>query len=415
MLEEFFKVPAAAERLRTCGLGAHLDGFCALLVGLGYRRYTIRLKLWLIRDLARWMATRRLTVADLDARRIDDLAKERVRRGHTDRGIRPTAMLLLEHLRSAGLVARPEPTRDNSPSAALLGRYELFLRQERGLAEVTISAYLKIARNFIADRLAGRAIRPDSLGPDDVHEFMLAGVRRMIPKRAQFMGTALRSFLRSMFLAGETRTDLAFAVPIVRQWRLSSVPRHLATRDVERILRACDRSSATGRRDYAILLLLARLGLRAGEVVSLELGDLHWRAGEIVVRGKGRVHDRLPLLPDVGAALALYLQKDRPRGGCRRVFLCGRAPRRGFNHTSTVSTIVERALARAGLSPAMRGAHLLRHSLATTMVRRGASFSEIGQVLRHRSPNTTEVYAKLDWESLRSVAGAWPTAARGER
>jgi integrase/recombinase XerD len=128
----------------------------------------------------------------------------------------------------------------------------------------------------------------------------------MIPKRAQFMGTALRSFLRSMFLAGETRTDLAFAVPLVRQWRLSSVPRHLATRDVERILRACDRSSATGRRDYAILLLLARLGLRAGEVLSLELGDLHWRAGEIVVRGKGQVHDRLPLLPDVGAALALY-------------------------------------------------------------------------------------------------------------
>jgi site-specific recombinase XerD len=156
-------------------------------------------------------------------------------------------------------------------------------------------------------------------------------------------------------------------------------------------------------------LLLARLGLRASEVLALELGDLHWRTGEIVVRGKGLVRDRLPLLPEVGDALARYLQRDRPTGSrSRRVFLCRRAPRRGFAHPSTVSTIVARALVRAGLAPAMRGAHLLRHSLATTMVRRGASMAEIGQVLRHRSPNTTEIYAKLDFDALRDVAMPWP-------
>jgi len=228
------------------------------------------------------------------------------------------------------------------------------------------------------------------------------------------MGTALRSFLRFLFLLGETGTDLALAIPMVRQWRLSSVPRHLPARDVERLLRACNRSSATGRRDYAVLLLLARLGLRASEVIALELEDVRWREAELVVRGKGLVRDRLPLLPDVGAAIALYLKKDRPLVRCRRVFLCRRAPHRGFAHPSTVSTIVVRRLVGAGLAPAVRGAHLLRHSLATTMVRRGASLAEIGQVLRHRSANTTEIYAKLDFEALRDVAMPWPTA-RGAR
>jgi integrase len=156
-------------------------------------------------------------------------------------------------------------------------------------------------------------------------------------------------------------------------------------------------------------LLIARLGLRASEVLAIELDDLRWRDGEIVVRGKGLVHDRLPLLPDVGKALALYLKKDRPPGSSRRVFLCRRAPHRGFAHPSTVSTIVARALVRAKLTPAMRGAHLLRHSLATALLRKGASLAEIGQVLRHRSPNTTEIYAKLDFDALRDVAMPWPT------
>jgi site-specific recombinase XerD len=215
-------------------------------------------------------------------------------------------------------------------------------------------------------------------------------------------------------MRSETRTDLSLAVPTVRQWRLASVPRHLSALDVERLLHSCDRSSATGRRDHAILLLLARLGVRASEVLALEIEDLHWRSGEVIIRGKGLVRDRLPLFPEVGKAIALYLKKDRPPASSRRVFLCRRAPHRGLGHPSTVSTIVARALARAGLASATRGAHLLRHSLATAMVRRGASLAEIGQVLRHRSPNTTEIYAKLDFEALRDVAMPWPMT-RGAR
>jgi site-specific recombinase XerD len=414
MLEDFFVDPVAARRLRSCLLGRYLDAFCARLVGLGYRRPTIRHKLWVVRCVTRWMAKEGVAVADLDERRVDEFVDARQRRGRTCRGCRRTLLQLIELLRLAGFVRTPELACDDSPGAALLERYESHLRQERVLAENTVVGYRPFVRTFIAEHLEGRAgssVRPAALGIRDVRDFLLARIRSMAPKRGQFMGTALRSFLRFLFLRGETVTDLARAVPTVRQWRLSSVPRHMSAGDVERLLRARDLTSTTGRRDHAILLLLARLGLRASEVLGLELGDLRWREGEIVVRGKGLLRDRLPLLCDVGKAIALYIRKDRPAGDSRRVFLCSRAPHRGFSHPSSISTIVARSLARAGLAPPTRGAHLLRHSLAIAMVRRGASLAEIGQVLRHRSPNTTEIYARLDFGSLRDVALPWPTSA----
>jgi integrase len=195
----------------------------------------------------------------------------------------------------------------------------------------------------------------------------------------------------------------------MRDWRLATIPKYLSPEDIEHLLEACDLESAIGRRDHAILLLLARLGLRAGEIVALELDDIHWRAGEIVVRSSKRLpQDRLPLLADVGEALATYIRRDRPSYSPRRVFLCMKAPRRGFAHPSTVSTIVRRALARAGLCPRLKGAHLLRHSLATRMLRQGASLPEIGLVLRHRTVQTTEIYAKVDLEGLRALAQPWP-------
>ena len=412
MLEDFFVVRAAAQRLRSTLFGGHLDEFCSELVDRGYAPRTIRLKLWTVAALARWLEKRHLSITDLDERRVHEfLGVRRWRR----RGARETVFTLLEQLRAGGTIATAVPVRDDSPSAALLGSYEAHLRHERALAERTIAAHVLIAREFVSQRLPGNVVRPDLLHPGDVRDFLLARVRSVAPGRAQYVGTALRSFLRYLFLRGEIRTDLALAVPAVRRWRLANVPRYIAAADVERLLRACDRASAIGRRDYAVLLLLARLGMRASEVVALELGDLRWREGEILVRGKGLIRDRLPMLPDVGAALARYLRSDRPRSSSRRVFLCSRAPLRGFGHPATVSTIVARALARAGVASPMHGAHLLRHSLATAMVRRGASLAEIGEVLRHRSPNTTEIYAKLDFDALRDVAMPWPTTARGAR
>ena len=222
------------------------------------------------------------------------------------------------------------------------------------------------------------------------------------------MTTAFRSFFRFLFQKGELQTNLAASVPTVASWRLSTVPKYLVPKEVKRVLKACNRRKAIGRRDYAILLLLARLGLRAGEVVALQLEDVNWRAGEILVRGKGLLHEQMPLPPDVGQALASYVRRDRPPCQTRRVFLCMKAPRRGFAHPSTLSTIVRRALARADLHPPLKGAHLLRHSLATSMLRSGAKMGEIAEILRHRALNSTEIYAKVDFEGLRSLAHPWP-------
>ena len=408
MLDDLFAVPAAAERLRSSMLGAHLDTFCAWLVDRGYTRPTIRQKLWIVSCVMRWMTDEHIAVIDLDERRVDEFVNARKRGGRTVRGFGHTLRQLLAQLWSAGEIQMPELVIEESPMAALLARYVGHLRKERGLAESTITAYQSYARALVEDHLDAGAAQPGSLRSRDVQDFLLARVHQMAPKRAQYMASALRSFLRFLFLRGETEVNLAPAVPMVRQWRLVGVPRHMPAEDVERLLRACDLSSPTGRRNHALLLLVARLGLRACEVMALEIGDLRWREGEFVVRGKGTVRDRLPLLPDVGEALTLYL-KDRPRCSSRRVFLCMKAPHRGFSHPSTVSTIVARTLARAGLTPPTRGAHLLRHSLAIRMVQGGASFAEIGQVLRHRSPATTEIYAKLDFGALRDVALPWPT------
>jgi site-specific recombinase XerD len=227
------------------------------------------------------------------------------------------------------------------------------------------------------------------------------------------MVTALRSFLRFLLTRGEIEADLAACVPTVASWRLSTVPKYLTPSEVQRLLGTCRRDTPTGRRDYAILLLLARLGLRAGEIVALSLDDIDWRAGEMTVPGKGLVHDRLPLPVDVGEAVAAYLSQGRPACSSRRVFIRAKAPRRGLSHPSTVSTIVRTAVERAGLHPPVKGAHLLRHTLATEMLRGGGSLAEIGEVLRHRARNSTEIYAKVDLNGLRSLALPWPVGGGG--
>jgi site-specific recombinase XerD len=246
------------------------------------------------------------------------------------------------------------------------------------------------------------------LCPQDIDHFLLRHAHERTPKAAQLMVSAMRSFLRFLFRYGETRRDLSTAVPTVPAWRLSEVPKYIKPEEIELVLEACDRTTSVGRRNYSILLLIARLGLRAGEVVALELGDINWRTSELTIRGKGQSCDRLPLPQSAGEALAIYLKNDRPECSTRRVFVRTRAPYRGFKDSTTVSTIVRRTVERSGLSTPSKGAHLLRHSLATGMLRKGASMAEIGELLRHRSPNSTEIYAKVDIEGLRSIARVWP-------
>jgi integrase len=224
--------------------------------------------------------------------------------------------------------------------------------------------------------------------------------------------TALRSFLRFLRYRGHLTTDLASSVPSVAIWKRADLPKHLPAGAVQKVLDGCDRTTAGGRRNYAILLLLARLGLRAGEVIALRLEDIEWDSAQLTVRSKkGGGWARLPLPTDVGSALAHYLRHDRPQCPSRNVFVRLVAPYQPLSNSPVIAVLTRKALAKAGVESARKGAHLFRHSLATEMLRQGASLDEIGQVLRHKDPDTTAIYAKVDLDALRKLAVAWPGGA----
>jgi integrase/recombinase XerD len=312
---------------------------------------------------------------------------------------------LMERWVSAATVLGPLAA--EGPLEQLLGDYRRFLARERGLAQVTIVGYERVARLFLEERERPEGLALDDLSAADVSLF----IARECPKRsvsgARDLVARLRPLLRYLHLAGLISTPLQWAVPGVADLRDRTLPRGLEPAVVAKLLASCDRRRAVGRRDYAILLLLVRLGLRAGEVAALRLDDVDWRRGEILVRGKGRRHDRLPLPADVGEALVSYLRR-RPRSECRALFLCMTAPR-GPVSRQVVFAIVRAACVRAGLPPV--GPHRLRHTAATEMLRAGASLPEIAQVLRHRTLETTAIYAKVDRGALRSLAQPWPAGA----
>jgi len=271
--------------------------------------------------------------------------------------------------------------------------YEQYLREERALTEGTIVAYVPFITRFLEDCFGSRPSKLSRLRVRDVVEFVQREALRLPPKRAKLLTSALRSFLQYLRYSGENPLDLAAAVPSVANWSMPSIPRGIASEQVHRLLRGIDRSTPMGRRDYAILLLLARLGLRSGEVAFLELEDINWQDGCLSVHGKGSRRTRLPLPTDVGAAIAAYLRHGRPPcATSRRVFLRARAPIRGFLSQCAVGAVVHHALLRAGIDAPTTGAHQFRHALATQMLRQGASLAEIGGLLGHRSPETTKIY-----------------------
>jgi site-specific recombinase XerD len=400
---------AAAAELSCAGpLNCCIKGFAAQLSRRGYARNTVRAKCDLLADLSRWLERRQLSLAALDEHQLRQFQASRRRRGKRRRGEPATAQQFLQYLREHGHTAPAAQPVDVHPAALVLCDFEAFLRSERGLSTATVVSYLPVVRRFLAGRFGREAPHFEQLRAQDLHGFVVHEIQRVSRTHGKGTVTALRSFFRFLLLRGAIQTDLARTLPGVASWRLSPLPRSLLPEQVERLLACCDRSSPTGKRDYAILLLLARLGLRGGEVVNMALEDLDWERGELVVRGKGQRLERLPLPADVGAALARYLCEVRPPCATRRVFVRMKAPYQGLARPVAVCCIVRRALQRAGLDPEFKGAHLLRHSLATNLLRRGASLSEIGQLLRHRQPTTTQIYAKVDIEALRGIALPWP-------
>lgn len=410
MLDHFVRNYAAAQRLRANPIGSHLDGFTAWLSQRGYAWTTIRQHVWALAAFGRWLQRGGRSARNMRRRDADEFCRRRCAAHRRERDI-AALRWFLEYLAAAHLIVATPLVIDRSPLARLKDRYEAYLQGDRALSPLTVTRHWFVVRRFLVERFGDGPINLRTLRPDDVTRYLL----RHVPAQSRFSThvSTLRSFLRFLWHAGDIDRDLAAAIPPIRRWRLVEVPKYLQRAEVAHLLGSVDRTSATGRRNYAILLLLARLGLRAGEVVRLELQDLDWRMGELTVRGKGSVHARLPLPRDVGAALATYLRTDRPPCATRRVFVCLKAPHRGLGHPATVSTLVHCALNRAGLTPPTTGAHLLRHSLATDLLRHGASLSDIGEVLRHQLPQTTEIYAKVDVDRLRTLAQPWPILGGG--
>jgi site-specific recombinase XerD len=320
----------------------------------------------------------------------------------TARSLRP----LLDYLHELGVVAALGPVTATTPRERLLGRYRNYLFAERGLAASTVELNVRMVGPFLADQVrADGVLDLQRLGAGEVGAFVVAQSRKR-PRSVGRMVTALRSLLRFLHVDGVIDRPLASAVPSVAGWSLSSLPKALGRDQVVALLTSCDRSTSTGCRDFAILTLLVRLGLRAGEVAALTLDEIDWRRGEITVRGKANRHDRLPLPADIGQAIVDYLRHARPaKAHGRTVFVWVQAPYRALT-SNAITTIVATAGRRAGIGRI--GAHRLRHTAATAMLHAGGSLTEIGQVLRHRRALTTAVYAKVDLQALRLVARPWP-------
>jgi site-specific recombinase XerD len=387
-------------------LAPYAAGFWSWLASRAYSRSAAADRLSQFDQLSRWLAREGLGVGDLTGERAERFARARRAAGMVSWSSPGSVALPLEFLRGLGVVASSAPTCPVGPLEELLADYGRYLSVERGLCEHTVfDAYVPAARMFLSALDAPNGSGLGWLAAADVSSFLA----RECPKRsvsgARDLVCALRSLLRYLHLAGLIELPLVWAVPSVADLRDRSLPRGLDPAAVRRLLASCDRRRLVGRRDFAILLLLSRLGLRAGEVAAIALDDLDWRAGMLLVHGKGGREDALPVPVDVGEAIVSYLRR-RPRCECRSLFLRVTAPRQGLNRC-TVAWVVRAACDRAGLPRV--GAHRLRHTAATQMLQAGASLAEIGQVLRHREEKTTAIYAKVDHAALRALARPWPT------
>lgn len=318
----------------------------------------------------------------------------------------------VEYLSARGIAKPPAPpTPAEMARAALRRDYADYLHRQRGLSQRSILHAWRFADRFLDHRFGDGDIDLAATTAGDVIAFLQHLLSRKTPYRDKTASAHLRSFLQYLFKTGATATNLALCVPRVAQPRGTRLPRHLTPDQVEAVLAAVRANPRHGRRDYAMLLLMARLGLRAPEVIAIQLDDIDWRAGELLVRGKGQRHDHVPIPPDVGEALAAYVRHDRISAS-RALFVSLRAPNGPFKDGQVVNAILKDAFAATGVKPPSPyvGSHVLRHSLATNMVRQGASLAEVGDVLRHRSRASTMIYAKLDIDGLRSIAQPWPAA-----
>ena len=400
---------------RFGALSPHVKPYITLVQNKGYKPTTILRQLQVIARLSRWLLRMDYDLGGLDERVLERFWNSEKKKQRTlASGARLTLQRLLGVLREARVA--PPAERSSVPQTAvqcLTEKYRRHLLDGQGLAESTVVNYTWHVQKFLSQQFGAGAVNLISLQAQDAITFIRHTARDHSTRHAQLLVAALRSFFRFLHYQGEIETDLAPALPNVANWALSSLPKYISAEAVQRVLDECDRQTAVGRRNYAVLLLLARLGMRGGEVIRLNLEDIDWHNARIIIRSsKGAGWTQLPLTAEVGEAIARYLRHDRPRCNCRRVFLRARAPYVALSHTAAITSLVRRALKEAGIESARKGGHLFRHSLATDMLRHGASLNEIGELLRHQGPNSTAVYAKVELTALRPLALSWPGGAQ---
>jgi integrase/recombinase XerD len=394
-------------------LSAHIAGFAKWVRDEGYALYSRHRQVRLAACFSRWLGHKGVSPYCVTSEHPGRYLRSRTRHVKICRGDAAALRQFVDFLRRQGVIPTEKiPPRQPLPVEQAVHEFESYLLNERTLARVTVVHYVPFVRGFLIRRFGQGPVRLSQLCAGDVVRFVQHQAPRLHLKRAKLLTTALRSFLHYARYRGDITHDLAAAVPTVANWSMTSIPRAISADLVRQLLASINRHTAMGRRDYAILLLLARLGLRAGEVVRIELEDIDWNAGSMSVQRKGGQRSTLPLPADVGAAIAAYLRHGRPRSSCRRLFLRTHAPFRGFHGPVAIASLVGHNLTRAGIKAPTLGAHQFRHGLATEMLYHGASLTEIGEVLGHQSPETTKIYITLDLDALRPLALPWPGGVR---
>ncbi len=404
----YFAAPKTLRRIHQGPLGPYVDDFASWLQEQRYSSSSGRGAVRAVANWSRWLYGRRVASRDVDAELLDQYLACGARARTAGQDERRALHKMLTWLQKTGVVRATSSPPVLSQREIVRDEFGQYMLLQRGLSSNTLRVYLPYISQFLAERFGEESIRLETLVAADVTGFVQRNSHRLGHSSVQHLVTALRAFLRHLRHTGKISIDLAACVPSVANWSFSTLPKCLLPGQVEQVLDHCEHGTSKGRRDYAILLLLARLGLRAGEVAALTLDDVDWEEGHLTVRSKGGRWTRLPIPEDVGKAISEYLSNGRPPCTDRHVFIRELAPRTGFSASTCISAVVRSALLRSGIESVRKGAHLFRHSLATEMLRKGSSLREIGEVLRHRGLDTTQLYAKVDLASLECLALPWP-------
>ncbi|MEA3482497.1 MAG: site-specific integrase [Pseudomonadota bacterium] len=412
MLEQIYKSQSTIQQLRDGILGNYMDDFSACLIKKEYSQQTLRSYFGLISKLSTWLQDHRLKLNEFNELRINEFIEYRKKTtaNIVRKGDGRALQLLVEFLRNEEIIPKPEicPP-ENKSVEALMQEFACYLTEEKGLADSTVNREKDVVRQFLLKQFGQQTLCFQNLTQSSLLAYISNSRKHYSSKNTQLIASILRTFLHFLVVNGKIKSEFTRYIPSIPSYRAIHLPEFLTQNQVHQLLASCDQNTPSGCRNYAILLLLVRLGLRASEVLKLSLDDIDWEQGNIHIYGKREKLRVLPLPHEVGKAIATYLKKVRPNCSIRQLFIRSRAPLQGLRNSSNISSIVHRALLSAGLSPRHQGAHLLRYTAATESLRCGATLFEIGDLLGHCSMDTTALYTKVDIVRLKELAMPWPT------